>query len=152
MTGPRHAFAIDATDRRIVEAIQTDGRMSLTALASAVHLGISATRVRLQALEQRGVVSGYTARVDASALGYPLRAIARLSVDGFQDARVFAILDEEPRIVRCSRITGEICFVFEIVAADMADLERITLRLAELGTMTTDLVYELLVERAVPTR
>jgi Lrp/AsnC family leucine-responsive transcriptional regulator len=150
MTGPRLSSPLDATDRRIVAEVQNDARLSLTALADAVHLGISAARIRLHALEQRGVIASYTARVDAAALGFPLRAVVRLSVEGMQDARVFEILEREKQIIRALRVTGEICFVFEIVATDMADLERITLQIARLGTVTTDLIYQLLIDRPIP--
>lgn len=131
-------------------AMQNDGRISLTDLAETVHLGISATRIRLQALEQRGVITLYTARVNAASLGYALRAVVRLSVDGVQDLKVFEILERENQIVRCLRVTGEICFMLEIVATDMAELERITVQLAKLGTVTTDLIYELILERTIP--
>jgi Lrp/AsnC family transcriptional regulator, leucine-responsive regulatory protein len=143
---------LDDLDRRILAAVQADGRVSLTALAAAVHLGLSATRVRLQRLEESGVVASYGARVDAGALGYPLRAVLRLSVDGYQDVRVEAILAREPQVVRCLRVTGDICFLMEVVAVDMADLARITTEFARLGTLTTDLIYGVLREGAVPTR
>ncbi|WP_369831115.1 AsnC family transcriptional regulator [Cryobacterium sp. M15] len=49
-SGPRLPCPLDPTDRRIVTAMQDDGRVSLTDLAATVHPGISATRIRLQAL------------------------------------------------------------------------------------------------------
>lgn len=151
MTGPRLPHPLDSTDREILTAVQKDGRISLTDLAAAAHLGISATRIRLQTLQERGVVTSYSAHVDAASLGLTLRAMVRLSVEGVQDAKVLEILEREHRIVRCLRVTGEICFMFEIVASDMAELERITRQLAELGTVTTDLIYEVILERPVPT-
>ena len=150
MTGPRTLPPVDSVDRRILATIQNDGRISLTELAAAIPLGLSATRIRLQKLQESGVIEGYSAHVDPAALGYPLRALVRLSVHGRQDDRVFAIVEAEPRIVRCLRVTGEICFVFEIVAADMAELEGITLQLAKLGDLATDMVYEVVSDRAVP--
>ena len=150
MTGFRPSTSLDAVDRTVVAAIQRDGRVSLTDLAREVNLGISATRVRLQRLEERGVIGEYTARVDAAALGYALRAVVRLSVKGFQDKKVFDILKRQQQIVRCLRVTGEICFIMEIVATDMGDLERVTSELAKLGVITTDLIYEILLERPIP--
>jgi Lrp/AsnC family leucine-responsive transcriptional regulator len=71
-------------------------------------------------------------------------------VHGSQDDRVFAIVEADPRTVRCLRVTGEICFVFEIVAADTSELEGITLQVAKLSDLATDLVYEVVSDRAVP--
>jgi Lrp/AsnC family leucine-responsive transcriptional regulator len=60
------------------------------------------------------------------------------------------VLAREPQIVRCVRVTGEACYVAEVIAADMPDLARITSELARVGSITTDLVYEVVVDRAVP--
>jgi Lrp/AsnC family leucine-responsive transcriptional regulator len=141
---------LDASDRQLVRAVQESGRASLGELARSVHLGISATRVRLQNLVARGVITGFTARVDAEACGYPLRAIVRMKVHGALYDQVAAVLDREPQIVRCLRVTGEACYVAEVVARDMHDLGRITGELARVGSITTDLVYELVADRPVP--
>lgn len=144
------ADPLDQTDRRIVATVQQDGRISLTDLALAVHLGLSATRIRLQRLHERGVITSYSARVDPRALGYPIRALARLRVTGAQDRRVIAVVADTPAIVRCLRVTGDICYVIEIVATDVSDLERTTAKLVPLGELTTDLVYDVLADKPVP--
>jgi len=142
--------ALDASDRQLIAVVQQDGRASLTELARDIHLGVSATRSRLQSLEQRGVITGYTAQVDPAACGYPLRAVVRMKVHGALYDKVAEVLARQPQIVRCLRVTGEACYVAEIVAADMPDLERITSELARVGSITTDLVYEVVTNRAVP--
>nr|BFE58120.1 Lrp/AsnC family transcriptional regulator [Dactylosporangium thailandense] len=146
------AGPLDDIDRRLIAALQQDARASLTALAAAIHLGASATRVRLLSLEERGVITGYTARVDPAACGLPLRAVVRMKVHGERYDQVAAVLAREPQIVRCVRVTGEACYVAEVLAADMPDLARITGELARVGSITTDLVYEVVVDRAVPGR
>ncbi len=142
--------ALDASDRQLIAVVQQDGRASLTELARDIHLGVSATRSRLQSLEQRGVITGYTAQVDPAACGYSLRAVVRMKVHGALYDKVAEVLARQPQIVRCLRVTGEACYVAEIVAADMPDLERITSELARVGSITTDLVYEVVTNRAVP--
>lgn len=145
------APALDAVDRGLVAALQRDGRASLTELAAGVHLGVSATRARVTALEHRGVLTGYTAGVDPAACGFPLRAVVRMKVHGALYDKVAGVLERTPQIVRCLRVTGESCYVAEVVAADMADLEAITGELARVASITTDLVYEVVADRAVPT-
>jgi Lrp/AsnC family leucine-responsive transcriptional regulator len=150
MTARLRETVLDPSDRKLVRAVQESGRASLGELARSVHLGISATRVRLQNLVDRGVITGFTARVDAEASGYPLRAIVRMKVHGALYDQVDAVLSREPQIVRCLRVTGESCYVAEVVARDMQDLARITGELARVGSITTDLVYELVVDRPIP--
>ncbi len=150
MTDKQRADTLDAADRQLLDAIQRDARASLTELAGRIHLGVSATRARLHSLEQRGVITGYTARVDPGAYGFMLRAVVRMKVHGALYDKVAEVLARQPQIVRCIRVTGEACYIAEIVAADMADLEAITSDLARVGSITTDLVYEVVVDRAIP--
>lgn len=96
------------------------------------------------------MITSHTARVNAASLGYALCAVVRLSVGGVQDSRVFEILERDNQIVRCLRVTGEICFMLEIVAIDMAELERITVQLANPDTVTTDLIHEVILECPIP--
>ncbi|GAA2357504.1 Lrp/AsnC family transcriptional regulator [Dactylosporangium salmoneum] len=141
---------LDEVDRQLLVEVQRDARASLTTLAGAIHLGVSATRARLRGLEERGVITGYSAGVDPAACGLPLRAVVRMKVHGALYDQVAAVLEREPQIVRCVRVTGEACYVAEVLAADMPDLARITSELARIGSITTDLVYEVVVDRAVP--
>jgi Lrp/AsnC family transcriptional regulator, leucine-responsive regulatory protein len=59
MTGTE---GIDDLDRRLLEVVQDNGRVSLTDLGRALHLGVSATRARLQNLTDRGVITGWIGR------------------------------------------------------------------------------------------
>jgi Lrp/AsnC family leucine-responsive transcriptional regulator len=146
----RHTNQLDTSDRQLLDAVQRNGRAPLTELAAEVHLGVSATRARLQNLTQGGVITGYTARVDPEACGFMLHAVVRMKVHGSLYDKVADVLDRQPQIVRCLRVTGESCYLAEIVARDMHDLEQITSELARIGSITTDLVYEVVADRPVP--
>ena len=65
---------LDAVDRRLVRELTADGRASYTDLAERVGLSVSAAHQRVRRLEQRGVIRGYSARVDPDLLGLPLTA------------------------------------------------------------------------------
>lgn len=62
---------MEETDRRIVELLRADGRTSYTDLGRALNLSTSAVHQRVRRLEERGVITGYTAVVDSAALGTP---------------------------------------------------------------------------------
>ena len=141
---------LDQLDLALIAALQADGRATVTDLARAVHLGVSATRARLQALQASGAVRKVTAHVAPEALGFTLHAVVHMKVHGSLYDKVSQVLSEEPQITRCLRVTGQSCYVMEVVAADMADLERITSRLARVGSITTDLVYEVITDRQAP--
>lgn len=69
---------MEETDRQIVQALGNDGRISYTDLAERVGLSVSAVHQRVRRLEQRGVIRGYTTRLDHEALGLPLTAFVSI--------------------------------------------------------------------------
>jgi DNA-binding Lrp family transcriptional regulator len=79
---PRGAAKLDATSRRLVLALSTDGRRSAAALAKQLGLSRQAVAERIRDLERRGVIRGYRADVDPAALGLEVQAHIRLSLDG----------------------------------------------------------------------
>lgn len=135
-------FALDPADCALLAAAQNNARATLGELAEHVHLSVSATRSRLQSLQARGVITGFHAHVDPAVVGYALRAVVRMKVHGSLYDKVTAFVAGEPQVVRCLRLTGETCYLLEVVAVDMRDLARITSGLATIGSLTTDLVYE----------
>jgi Lrp/AsnC family leucine-responsive transcriptional regulator len=79
MTGPDGRAFVDELDRAIVRALASDGRMSYTDLGKLTKLSTSAVHHRVRRLEQRGVLRGYRAVVDPTALGLPLTAFISLT-------------------------------------------------------------------------
>lgn len=69
---------LDDLDRRIVEILVDDARISLKELAARVNLSSPSASERLRRLEERGVIRAFTVDVDPAALGYTLQAIVRI--------------------------------------------------------------------------
>ncbi|HMR62857.1 MAG TPA: Lrp/AsnC family transcriptional regulator, partial [Anaerolineae bacterium] len=63
---------MDEIDRRIIELLQKDGRLSNAALAEQVGLTTSTVHERVRKLERKGIIKGYVAVVDPEALGKPI--------------------------------------------------------------------------------
>jgi Lrp/AsnC family leucine-responsive transcriptional regulator len=150
MTANPTSRPLDGVDHALLEAIQRDSRTSLADLATTIALSVSATRARLRALEQHRIITAYTARIDPGALGYTLHAVVRMKVHGSLYDKVTDVLTRRPQIVRCLRVTGESCYLMEVLAIDMKDLEAITSDLARIGSITTDLVYEVVADKPTP--
>ena len=132
---------LDDVDHRILARIQRDGRISTADLGRAVNLSASATADRLRRLTDAGIVTGYAARIDPEALGYPVMALVRLAYRSGNYKPFHDLLDSTPEIVEAHHVTGEDCFVLKVLARSMRDLERITGRLATLGNIATSVVY-----------
>lgn len=134
-------IALDRTDEALLQALQRDGRMSTADLARAVSLSPSATADRLRRLVDSGVITGYTATVSAAALGYSITAFVRLAYPSGNYKPLHDLLDVTPEIVEAHHVTGDDCFIIKVLARSMTDLERLTGRIATLGSITTNVVY-----------
>ena len=121
---------LDEKDARILEILQRDGRTTNVELARAVELTPSATLERVRKLEERGLIKGYTALLDAHALGLGLVAFIFVRVDERDDAPVRSektaeALAELPSVQELHHLAGEDCFLVKVRARDTDDLYRI---------------------------
>ena len=139
---------LDSTDHRVIQLLQDDGRMSMAELARSINLSPSATAERLRRLRDGGVITGYSATLDPEALGYSISAFVRLAYPSGNYKPFHDLVATTPEIVEAHHVTGADCFIIKVLARSMRDLERITGRLATLGSITTSVVYS----SPVPTR
>jgi Lrp/AsnC family leucine-responsive transcriptional regulator len=114
--------ALDIFDRRIVVALQRDGRMTSIALAELVHLSASQCARRVQRLEEAGVITGYRAVLDAPALGLGIAGLVSVSLEKHAKANIQEFqrqIEARPAIVECLAVTGDSDYQLRIVARDL---------------------------------
>lgn len=131
---------LDPVGCRILAELQADGRVTLAELGRRVSLSPPAVAERVRRLEEAGVITGYTARVDPQAVGYSLLAFVRLSPQGPGDLyarRVRRFLEERQEVLEAHHITGEDCYLIKIVARDGGHLEEVIAELGSMGRTTT---------------
>lgn len=117
---------MEETDRAIVAALTGDGRCSYTDLAERVGLSVSAVHQRVRRLEQRGVIAGYTARINLEALGLPLTAFISIKpVDPGSAEDTPDKLAHLTAIESCYSVAGEDSYLLKVRVASPADLERL---------------------------
>ncbi|MFD3756945.1 Lrp/AsnC family transcriptional regulator [Streptomyces sp. NPDC058622] len=134
-------YSPDATDWRILEALQRDDRASFTELARSVSMSASAVTERVRRMEEVGVITGYTAVVDPDKLGKSILALVRLRYPHGNYKPFHDFLDATPDILEAHHVTGDDCFVLKVAARSMAHLEEVTGRISGLGSVTTSVVY-----------
>ncbi len=114
---------LDRYDRRILEVLQEDGRISNQELAERIGLSPSPCLRRVRALEESGLVTGYRAMLDAKRLGLSLMALIHISMDRHTPER-FANFEERiaalPEVLECLLVTGQDAdYQLKVVVRDM---------------------------------
>jgi Lrp/AsnC family leucine-responsive transcriptional regulator len=116
---------LDAIDRKILESLQASGRMSNVELAAAIHLSAPQCFRRVRSLEERGVIRGYHASVDAASLGLDVIAYVSLNIVGnaFGQVReIEAQLRDFPQVLECHIVSGDCDYLLKVVARDLKTL------------------------------
>jgi Lrp/AsnC family transcriptional regulator, leucine-responsive regulatory protein len=119
---------IDATDRRILTALQKDGRMTNADLSEQVNLSPSACHRRVQRLEEDGLIAGYVALLDARRMGKPTTVFVEITLQGQADDVLDAFeqaIKRVPDVLECHLMAGTADYLIKIVATDTEDFARI---------------------------
>ncbi|MGH6928382.1 MAG: Lrp/AsnC family transcriptional regulator [Dongiaceae bacterium] len=118
---------LDRVDRRILKALQDDGRMTNVELARRAEISAPPCLRRVRALEEAGYIRGYHADINPEALGYGVTVFAQvgLSSQAESDLRAFeALMQSWPEVRECHMLAGETDFLLRIVAVDWDAYQR----------------------------
>src|SRR4051794_39171216 len=121
----RRGEVLDDVDRRLLEQLTNDPRLSKSELARRTGLSTPTASARVARLERLGVIRGYRLDVDPSAIGFPVTAWVRVRPGPGQLPKVMELARNTPQVTECHRITGDDCFVMRVYAAVMDTLEEL---------------------------
>jgi Lrp/AsnC family leucine-responsive transcriptional regulator len=129
---------VERLDRRLVDLLAADGRMSFTDLGKATGLSTSAVHQRVRRLEERGVITGYHAAVDPEAVGLPLTALISVSpLDPAAPDDVPERLTDVAEIEACHSVAGEESYVLKVRVATPGALEDLLARIRSAANVRT---------------
>lgn len=133
------ATSLDSIDLRLLNELQLDADRSNVELARLVGLSPAATLHRVRRLKESGIVRRVTARLDAASAGFPLQVYVAVSIERHDDAshRRFArAVREMPEVIAADWVTGETDAMVMVVAREVAELQRVLVRLSTRGGAT----------------
>jgi Lrp/AsnC family leucine-responsive transcriptional regulator len=124
---PKERFMekFDRYDRILLQTLQNKGRASNVELSEQVNLSPPQCYRRVQRLEQEGVIRGYSAQVDAAALGLGVTAFVNLNIAREQFKQVRELekaIRQFPEILECYTISGDFDYLLKVVATDLKSL------------------------------
>ncbi len=130
---------MEALDRNIVQVLALDGRISFADLGRQVGLSTSAVHQRVKRLEERGIIKGYRAVVDYTAVGLPLTALMSVTpFDPAADDDIPERLADIDEIVACWSVAGDENYILLIRVQRPQELEELLARIRQQGSCSTN--------------
>lgn len=117
---------LDETDKQLIEALQTDGRLSMRALADMVGVALGTVSNRLGKLEENGVITGYTVTLDADKVGWEMSVVVGLRIVKGELLPVQRLIADDPRVFAVYDVTGEMDSLVFARVSDRDDLDDFT--------------------------
>jgi Lrp/AsnC family leucine-responsive transcriptional regulator len=121
-------MSLDATDKRILTALQRKGRISNADLSEVVNLSPSACHRRVQRLEADGYIRDYVALLDARKMGVPTTVFVEITLSGQADEVLDAFekgVSRIPDVLECHLMAGTADYILKVVAENTEDFARI---------------------------
>jgi Lrp/AsnC family leucine-responsive transcriptional regulator len=121
-------YEFDRVDRKILDILQRNGRISITDLAQEVGLSATPCAERVRRMERGGVITGYHARVSPQALGKSLLVFLEIKLSAKSD-EVFDKIKKEllrmPEVLECHLVSGDFDYLVKARMAGMNDYRRL---------------------------
>ncbi|MCF7936182.1 MAG: Lrp/AsnC family transcriptional regulator [Synergistales bacterium] len=142
---------MDETDRKILEELQRDGRVSFRELGRRIGLSGSAVIERVRRMEAEEVIVGYAALVDERKVGFPVKALTYMFTNfNNPDPHISDKIVAIPEVLRQWSITGDSDYCIEVVARSVENLEHVLAQLARLGKLSTSVALSWKEKRGCP--
>ena len=125
---------LDSVDRALLLELQKDARQTNKALAEQVGVAPSTCLERVRELRERGVITGFSARVDPDAIGRPMEALMSIQQGSARRQTTESLLDHvgsQPETIRVMALTGTTDFVVHVAVPDMDHLRDLIWALIE---------------------
>ena len=124
---------IDPIDRKLLRLLQDDSQRSMQELGDAAGLSASACHRRIKSLEERGLIKGYRAALDAASLGFTMQFFIEVGLTSQTEAALDAFeaaVRDIPEVLECHLMAGQSDYLLRVICRDHDDFERLHRRLA----------------------
>ena len=128
MNGPWQKMNLDHLDRKILTCLQADARQSLAEIGARVGLSTTPCWTRIKRMEEAGVITGYTVRINPAAIGFAETVIVQVVLESHTDEVLAAFgqaLAQIPEVLEAFLISGDYDYHIRIAVRDTRDYERL---------------------------
>lgn len=138
---------MDKIDYKLISLLQQNGRMPLKQLAEEVYLSSPATAARIERLENEGIITGYTVKIDNKKLGLPIVAFIHLELQPSQKPTFYPFISEHPNVLECNCVTGHYSMMVKVAFESTEMLDTFIGQMGQFGITETQIVFSTAVDR-----
>jgi Lrp/AsnC family leucine-responsive transcriptional regulator len=131
---------LDETSWAILNALQENARISYAELGKRVGLTSPAVTERVRKMEDAGIITGYHAEINPSALGSPISVVIQLRNNHGRSKEVVEFIQSIPEVSTCYNLTGNDCYMIVAAVESTNHLETLLDRISRYGQTTTSIV------------
>ena len=131
---------MDAIDKKILELLQANGRMTVKEITQTISLTAPAVSERIKRLEKENIIEGYTAIVSPKKMGRDIHAIINVSVQPQDTEKLLNLVNNEPLVVECHHVTGEYSYLIKVDVSEITDLEALITKFQRMGKTNTQII------------
>ena len=137
---------MDKIDKQILNILQQNARTPLKSIAEQVFLSSPAVSIRIEHLEQQGIIKGFQTTLDRFKLGYHITAFINLAMEPNLKAEFYPFIQNEPNVLECNCVTGEYSMLLKVAFPSTMDLDVFIGKLQQFGKTSTQIVFSTPVE------
>lgn len=131
---------MDDLDKKILALLVQNARATLKDLAAQVNLTSPAVAERIRRMEKKGIIEGYSVRINPLLAQQGMHALVSISVAPKERENFMVLLQEQRPVQRCFQVTGSYSHMVEVRCADIPDLEKLISRLQKMGQTYTQII------------
>ncbi len=131
---------MDNTDYKILEILQSNGRISMKDLGHTVGLTAPAVSERVKKMEEQGIIVSYKAMIDFSKLGKTISAFIDISMPSENYNRFLDFSNKNDLIIECHHVTGGDSLIIKVLVDDILALESIIDEIKQYGKTNTSII------------
>ena len=131
----------DEVDKKLIELLQQNSRMSYTDLSKAVHLSRPSVVERIHKLLDQGVIERFTTSLSVKHLGYSASMLIQISNINISVDEMLKVLNRDD-IIEIYAVTGKENFIVKAVAKNLDDMQDLLKELMQYGTIVTALIID----------
>ncbi|HFK1428858.1 Lrp/AsnC family transcriptional regulator [Bacillus paranthracis] len=131
---------MDKIDRKIIEFLQIDGRMTVLQLSKELNLSRPAINERIKKLQDSNVIQGFTTKISPEAIGKEIIVMIEVNNVKVECHKFEELIQDEYDIVECHRITGQSSYIMKAIVPNMKRVRELIDRLIPFAQLNTSVV------------